>query len=215
MSLALDKRYSVPQGHDRPRSSPRACSARPTSASRPAATTRSSPAGDRIQITQSAVVLEKLISQFLFSKAQEERPRRRRSSAGTAAPRGRRSHISAATGNHDSNLRRAARGPAAALAAAQEAPDALVQARDRRGARDHQGRQGPADAATCARSPSWSRQKVLPNFDFARMTRLAVGKNWAQASDAAEGGAHQGVPHAARADLFDLARGRIATRRSR
>ena len=28
--------------------------------------------GDRIQITQSAVVLEKLIGQFLFSKAQEE-----------------------------------------------------------------------------------------------------------------------------------------------
>jgi phospholipid/cholesterol/gamma-HCH transport system substrate-binding protein len=28
-------------------------------------------AGDRIQITQSAVVLEKLISQFLFSKAQD------------------------------------------------------------------------------------------------------------------------------------------------
>jgi phospholipid transport system substrate-binding protein len=26
--------------------------------------------------------------------------------------------------------------------------------------------------------------KVLPHFDFARMTRLAVGKNWAQASDA-------------------------------
>ena len=29
-------------------------------------------AGDRIQISQSAVVLEKLISQFLFSKAQED-----------------------------------------------------------------------------------------------------------------------------------------------
>ena len=29
-------------------------------------------AGDRIAITQSAVVLEKLIGQFLFSKAQEE-----------------------------------------------------------------------------------------------------------------------------------------------
>jgi phospholipid/cholesterol/gamma-HCH transport system substrate-binding protein len=28
-------------------------------------------AGDRITITQSAVVLEKLIGQFLFSKAQE------------------------------------------------------------------------------------------------------------------------------------------------
>jgi len=29
-------------------------------------------AGDRIQITQSAVVLERLINQFLFSKAQDE-----------------------------------------------------------------------------------------------------------------------------------------------
>lgn len=29
-----------------------------------------------------------------------------------------------------------------------------------------------------------AEQKVLPNFDFERMTRLAVGKNWAQASDA-------------------------------
>jgi phospholipid/cholesterol/gamma-HCH transport system substrate-binding protein len=32
--------------------------------------------GDRIQISQSAVVLEKLISQFLFSKAQEEAPQK-------------------------------------------------------------------------------------------------------------------------------------------
>jgi phospholipid/cholesterol/gamma-HCH transport system substrate-binding protein len=31
-------------------------------------------AGDRITITQSAVVLEKLIGQFLFSKAQETSP---------------------------------------------------------------------------------------------------------------------------------------------
>ena len=29
-----------------------------------------------------------------------------------------------------------------------------------------------------------AEQKVLPHFDFARMTRLAVGRNWAQASDA-------------------------------
>lgn len=28
-----------------------------------------------------------------------------------------------------------------------------------------------------------AEQKVLPHFDFARMTRLAVGRNWAQASD--------------------------------
>ena len=27
-------------------------------------------------------------------------------------------------------------------------------------------------------------EKVLPHFDFARMTRLALGRNWAQASDA-------------------------------
>ena len=29
-----------------------------------------------------------------------------------------------------------------------------------------------------------AEQKVLPHFDFERMTRLAVGKNWSQASDA-------------------------------
>ena len=29
-----------------------------------------------------------------------------------------------------------------------------------------------------------AEQKVLPHFDFSRMTRLAVGRNWAQASDA-------------------------------
>ena len=29
-----------------------------------------------------------------------------------------------------------------------------------------------------------AEQKVLPNFDFTRMTRLAVGRNWSQASDA-------------------------------
>jgi phospholipid transport system substrate-binding protein len=29
-----------------------------------------------------------------------------------------------------------------------------------------------------------AEQKVLPHFDFTRMTRLAVGRNWTQASDA-------------------------------
>ena len=29
-----------------------------------------------------------------------------------------------------------------------------------------------------------AEQKVLPHFDFTRMTRLAVGRNWAQASEA-------------------------------
>jgi phospholipid/cholesterol/gamma-HCH transport system substrate-binding protein len=36
--------------------------------------TKTLAAGDRIQITQSAVVLEKLIGQFLFSKAQDDAP---------------------------------------------------------------------------------------------------------------------------------------------
>ena len=50
-------------------SSPRACSATSTSASSPAPRRRSGPPGDTIKQTQSAVVLESLISQFLFSKA--------------------------------------------------------------------------------------------------------------------------------------------------
>ena len=42
-------------------------------------------AGDRIQITQSAVVLERLINQVLFSKAQEEAPAKG-AAPGAAAP---------------------------------------------------------------------------------------------------------------------------------
>jgi phospholipid/cholesterol/gamma-HCH transport system substrate-binding protein len=43
-------------------------------------------AGDRITITQSAVVLEKLIGQFLFSKAQEEPAAAGAGAAGAAPP---------------------------------------------------------------------------------------------------------------------------------
>ena len=71
VTLALDKRYNFPKD---------------TSASiltsgllgetyiglEAGGDTKALASGDRIQITQSAVVLEKLISQFLFSKAQEE-----------------------------------------------------------------------------------------------------------------------------------------------
>jgi len=71
VTLALDKRYTFPKD---------------TSASiltsgllgetyiglEAGGDTKALAAGDRVQITQSAVVLEKLISQFLFSKAQEE-----------------------------------------------------------------------------------------------------------------------------------------------
>jgi phospholipid/cholesterol/gamma-HCH transport system substrate-binding protein len=71
VTLALDKRYSFPKD---------------TTASiltsgllgetyiglEAGGDTKNLAGGDRIQITQSAVVLEKLIGQFLFSKAQEE-----------------------------------------------------------------------------------------------------------------------------------------------
>jgi len=43
-------------------------------------------AGDRIQITQSAVVLERLINQFLFSKAQEETPGKEPAPGAAPAP---------------------------------------------------------------------------------------------------------------------------------
>jgi phospholipid/cholesterol/gamma-HCH transport system substrate-binding protein len=46
-------------------------------------------AGDRIQLTQSAVVLERLINQFLFSKAQEDAPAKAPAAAAAApAPSG-------------------------------------------------------------------------------------------------------------------------------
>ncbi len=69
------------------------------------------------------------------------------------------------------------------LAAAQEAPDALVKrVTDELLAiikvdKDLQ-------SGNARKVVELAEQKVLPHFDFARMTRLAVGRNWAQASDA-------------------------------
>jgi phospholipid transport system substrate-binding protein len=70
-----------------------------------------------------------------------------------------------------------------ALAAAQETPDQLVKRTtdeiltiiktDKDVASGNQ-----------AKVVELAEQKVLPHFDFERMTRLAVGRNWAQASDA-------------------------------
>ena len=70
-----------------------------------------------------------------------------------------------------------------ALAAAQETPDALVKRTtdeiltiiktDKDVASGNQ-----------AKVVELAEQKVLPHFDFERMTRLAVGRNWAQATDA-------------------------------
>ena len=39
-------------------------------------------------------------------------------------------------------------------------------------------------AGNTAKIVQLAEQKVLPHFDFTRMTRLAVGRNWAQASEA-------------------------------
>ena len=69
------------------------------------------------------------------------------------------------------------------LAAAQEAPDALVKrVTDEvlaiiKSDKDLQ-------AGNAQKVVQLAEQKVLPHFDFTRMTRLAVGKNWQQANDA-------------------------------
>lgn len=69
------------------------------------------------------------------------------------------------------------------LAAAQEAPDALV-----RRVTDELLAIVKTDkdlaAGNSRRVVELAEQKVLPHFDFTRMTRLAVGRNWAQASGA-------------------------------
>jgi phospholipid transport system substrate-binding protein len=70
-----------------------------------------------------------------------------------------------------------------ALAAAQESPDALVKRTTDevlaiiKADKDLQ-------SGNTAKVVQLAEQKVLPHFDFARMARLAVGRNWAQASDA-------------------------------
>ena len=69
------------------------------------------------------------------------------------------------------------------LAAAQEAPDALVRrVTDEvlaiiKADKDLQG-------GNSRKIAELAEVKVLPHFDFSRMTRLAVGRNWQQASDA-------------------------------
>jgi len=68
-------------------------------------------------------------------------------------------------------------------AAADEAPDALVKrVTDEvlaiiKSDKDLQ-------AGNTQKVVSLAEQKVLPHFDFTRMTRLAVGRNWQQANDA-------------------------------
>jgi phospholipid transport system substrate-binding protein len=68
-----------------------------------------------------------------------------------------------------------------ALAAAQEAPDALVKRVTNevlaiiKADKDLQ-------TGNMRKIVELAEQKVLPHFDFERMTRLAVGRNWAQAS---------------------------------
>jgi len=70
-----------------------------------------------------------------------------------------------------------------ALALAQESPEALVKR-----VSDEVVAIVKADkdvaAGNQAKVVELAEQKVLPHFDFERMTRLAVGKNWSQASDA-------------------------------
>jgi len=72
---------------------------------------------------------------------------------------------------------------APALALAQEGPDALVKRTT-----DEVLAIIKSDKELQSGNPrkvvELAEQKVLPHFDFTRMTRLAVGRNWAQATDA-------------------------------
>ena len=72
---------------------------------------------------------------------------------------------------------------ASIAAHAQEAPDAMV-----RRTTDEVLAIIKADkdlqAGNSRKVAELAEQKVLPHFDFTRMTRLAVGKNWQQANDA-------------------------------
>jgi phospholipid transport system substrate-binding protein len=70
-----------------------------------------------------------------------------------------------------------------ALALAQEAPDAMV-----RRTTDEVLAAIRADkdlqSGNLTKVFQIAEEKVLPHFDFTRMTRLAVGRNWQQANDA-------------------------------
>ncbi|HXN16654.1 MAG TPA: ABC transporter substrate-binding protein [Usitatibacter sp.] len=67
------------------------------------------------------------------------------------------------------------------LATAEEAPDALV----KRVTNEVVGiikADKDVQSGNTRKVVELAEQKVLPHFDFTRMTRLAVGRNWAQAS---------------------------------
>ena len=69
-----------------------------------------------------------------------------------------------------------------AIAAAQETPDALV----KRTADEILAiikADKDIQSGNSAKVVELAEQKVLPHFDFERMTRLAVGRNWSQAND--------------------------------
>ena len=69
------------------------------------------------------------------------------------------------------------------VALAQEAPDALVKRiADELVAIIKSDKD--LQAGNSRKVVELAEQKVLPHFDFTRMTRLAVGRNWAQANDA-------------------------------
>ena len=71
--------------------------------------------------------------------------------------------------------------PLGAAAQAQETPDAMVKRiADELIAIVKSDKE--VQAGNSAKVVQLAEQKVLPHFDFARMTRLAVGRNWSQAT---------------------------------
>src|SRR5205814_3298417 len=163
-------------------SSRRGCWARPTSGSTRAATTRSSPPA-----TASPSRSRRWCSRS--SSGSSSSARRRKSRRNSAPERGPRVEV-------ESGSPKSPRFPAMfrilamclalllpAAAFAQETPDALV----KRVADEVLAvikSDKDVQSGNLTKVVELAEQKVLPHFDFERMTRLAVGRNWSQANDA-------------------------------
>ena len=98
-------------------------------------------------------------------------------------------------------------------ALAQEAPDALVKRVSQEVLQIIKS-DPKVQAGDQARIREVIETKLAPNFDFERMTALAMGRNWRTATPEQQKQLVDAVPHAARAHVFGRARRSIATRRS-
>ena len=136
--------------------------------------------GDRIKITQSAVVLEKLIGQFLYGKAAESREHCQMTQELAIKIR---NGCSCKNRTASKTILRCAFSLSLASRPSRRAIAEDSRRTRWRAASPTKCSPSSAPTRTCSagnrqKSRSSIEAKVLPHFDFARMTRLAVGRNW-------------------------------------